>query len=273
MRMIIACNAFLARRSQFGRSLGECAESAYIGGWRVLPDTSIRSIPEAISHPRELSLRRSWPDVYGSHLTLMASEDLPANGHGGPADPATADNSVTKARLRRELRAARTAYVATLDPGERATLMAALANILAQHLPPGAVAAYCAVGAEIDPSGLDRPLALPRSVRGQPLTFHAVRRSDCRPAAFGIHEPAADAPAVIPDIVLVPLLAVDSRGTRLGYGGGFYDRTLAALRAKRRVLAVGVAWDMQRVAALPADPWDERLDALATPSGWHDFTR
>jgi 5-formyltetrahydrofolate cyclo-ligase len=204
----------------------------------------------------------------------MASEDLPANGHGGPADPTVAVRAnPTKAELRRELRAARAAFVATLGPAERAALNTTLADVLADHLPPGIVAAYCAVGAEIDPSALARPVALPRAVRGQPLTFHAASRSECRPSRFGVPEPAADAPAVVPDIVLVPLLGVDPRGIRIGYGGGFYDRTLATLRAKRRVLAVGVAWEMQRIGALPADPWDERLDALATPSGWVDFTR
>lgn len=203
----------------------------------------------------------------------MASEDLPANGHGGPADPAVAPNARIKAVLRPELRAARTAFVAALDPAERATLENRLAAVLARHLPPGAIAGYGAVGSEIDPSALGRSLALPRSVRGQPLTFHDVRRSACRPGAFGVPEPAAGAPVVIPDIVLVPLLGVDACGIRLGYGGGFYDRTLAALRARRHVLAVGVAWEIQRVATLPADPWDERLDALATPSGWTDFTR
>ncbi len=69
----------------------------------------------------------------------------------------------------------------------------------------------------------------------------------------------------------MPLLAVDRRGTRLGQGGGHYDRTLATLRAAGPVLAVGMAWDCQLVDALPTDPWDEPLDALATPSGWRDF--
>ena len=241
------------------------AASAYIGGRRVLPGTSIRSIPEAISHPRGLSLRRSWPDVHGPHLTLMASEDLPANGHGGPADPA-------KAALRQQLRAARATYVARLLPPERAALEATLATILTARLPSGRVAAYHPVGTEIDARGLAVPLAFPRTVRGAVLTFHAPS-AGWRPGTLGIPEPPSGAPLVEPEIVLVPLLGVDRYGTRLGQGGGYYDRTLAALRARRPVLAVGVAWDVQVVDTLPADPWDEPLDALATPSGWRKFPR
>ena len=62
----------------------------------------------------------------------------------------------------------------------------------------------------------------------------------------------------------MPLLAFDARGHRLGYGGGYYDRTLAALRRDGRVLAVGVAYDEQEVPAVPVDDWDERLDMVVT---------
>ncbi len=237
---------------------------AYIVVRRVLPGTSIRSIPEAISHPRALSLRRSWPDVHGAHLTLMASEDLPANGHGGPADPA-------RPILRKLARAARAAYVAGLSAGERGRFERLLAGHLADRLPAGRVAAYHAVGDEIDPGRLDRPMAFPRTVRDVPLTFHDAPRAACCAGPLGVLQPGIGAPRIVPDIILVPLLAVDRRGVRLGQGGGHYDRTLAALRQAGRVLAVGVAWDVQIVDLLPAEPWDEPLDALATPSGWRDF--
>lgn len=178
----------------------------------------------------------------------MASEDLPANGHGGPADPA-------KSELRRTLRAARRAYVAGLDGDARDRLETELAVRLAAHLPPGVVAGYRAIGSEIGLGRVARVALFPRVVAGGPLAFDAC--------------PGAE--AAMPDIVLVPLIAVDRAGTRLGQGGGHYDRTLAALRAVRPVLAVGVAWDRQIVAALPADRWDEPLDALATPSQWLTF--
>ena len=72
---------------------------------------------------------------------------------------------------------------------------------------------------------------------------------------------------VEPHIVLTPLLAFDANGFRLGYGGGFYDRTLAKLRAKKPVVAVGVAYDEQRVDAVPVESYDQRLDWVLTPSG------
>ncbi|MBV8972023.1 MAG: 5-formyltetrahydrofolate cyclo-ligase, partial [Sphingomonadaceae bacterium] len=197
----------------------------------------------------------------------MASEDLPANGHGGPADPAKRD-------LRRTFRAARAAYVAALAPGERDLLEAALADVLAHHLPPdGRIAGYHAIGSEIGLGALVRPLLLPRVNPAAPLSFHRgpAVAGPVVPGLGRLVEPPADAHAADPDIVLVPLLACDGAGTRLGQGGGHYDRTLAALRARRRILAVGVGWDIQAVDRLPSDPWDAPLDALATPSGWRDF--
>ena len=178
----------------------------------------------------------------------MASEDLPANGHGGPADP--------KPALRRTLRAARVAFVAGLNSAEREALEAAVAAVLAAHLPPGIVAGYDAIGSEIGLHHVARATLLPRVTGAAPLAFVDRQGRAARP-----------------DIVLVPLLAVDRHGTRLGQGGGHYDRTLAALRADTAVLAVGVGWDVQVIDALPAEPWDAPLDAVATPSGWRAFGR
>ncbi|MFN3991557.1 MAG: 5-formyltetrahydrofolate cyclo-ligase [Tabrizicola flagellatus] len=72
---------------------------------------------------------------------------------------------------------------------------------------------------------------------------------------------------VEPDVLIVPLLAWDRRGFRLGYGGGFYDRTLAGLRARGPVLAVGFAFAAQEVEAVPTDEFDQRLDAVVTERG------
>lgn len=175
---------------------------------------------------------------------------------------------MTKRDLRRQYRAARDAFVATLRAGERTRLEADLAAILAANLPPGVTAGYAAVGSEIRLTGLDRPIALPRVVRGEPLTFH-VADGPLVPAAFAaIPEPLSTAPHVVPDIVLLPLLAVDRAGNRLGQGAGYYDRTLADLRARRPVVAVGIAWEVQLADTLPADPWDQPLDAVATPRRW-----
>ena len=81
---------------------------------------------------------------------------------------------------------------------------------------------------------------------------------------WGIREPTADAAEVEPDILLVPLLAFDRAGHRIGYGAGYYDLTIARLRARKAVIAVGVAFAIQEVAAVPATPRDARLDLVLT---------
>lgn len=81
---------------------------------------------------------------------------------------------------------------------------------------------------------------------------------------FGVSTPPASAPVVEPDWLLVPLLAFDAAGYRLGYGGGFYDITLAGLRARKAVRAIGVAYDGQEVDTVPRDANDARLDAILT---------
>jgi 5-formyltetrahydrofolate cyclo-ligase len=77
---------------------------------------------------------------------------------------------------------------------------------------------------------------------------------------------------VEPEVLIVPLLAFDARGYRLGYGGGFYDRTLEGLRARGPVLAVGFAFSAQEVAEVPIDATDQRLDAIVTEKGVTVFT-
>jgi len=86
-------------------------------------------------------------------------------------------------------------------------------------------------------------------------------------AVWNIAEPKPDKPALDPDILIVPLLAFDRAGWRLGYGGGFYDRTLRDLRARKAIVAVGLAFDEQQVDAVPHLDYDERLDWVLRPSG------
>jgi len=76
--------------------------------------------------------------------------------------------------------------------------------------------------------------------------------------------PPPEAPEVHPDVLLVPLLAFDRNGNRLGYGAGYYDMTIAALRAKKRVVAVGIAFAAQEVDEVPTTPRDARLDLVLT---------
>jgi 5-formyltetrahydrofolate cyclo-ligase len=108
--------------------------------------------------------------------------------------------------------------------------------------------------------------ALPAVVdRKAPLVFRRWVPGDAlEDGLYGTRHPLAEAEAVRPVLLLVPLLAFDRKGVRLGYGGGFYDRTLAALRAVGPVVAVGVAYAGQEVDALPAEPHDERLDWVVT---------
>jgi 5-formyltetrahydrofolate cyclo-ligase len=112
-------------------------------------------------------------------------------------------------------------------------------------------------------------LALPvMQGKGKPLLFRAWAPGDAMDrAVWGIAEPRPDKPELEPDVLIVPLLAFDRRGWRLGYGGGFYDRTLAGLRTRKAIVAVGVGFDEQRVDAVPHLDYDQRLDWVLTPSG------
>ena len=138
------------------------------------------------------------------------------------------------------------------------------------------VSGFNAIGEEISPLPLLGTLAaqghrlcLPvMAGRGLPLVFRSWTPGDqTNAAAWGIGEPLPSAPALEPDVILMPLLAFDARGYRLGYGGGFYDRTLAQLRTLKPVLTIGLAFDEQRVEAVPHVDYDQRLDWVLTPSG------
>lgn len=141
--------------------------------------------------------------------------------------------------------------------------------------PQGAiVGGYWPIRSEIDPRPLmrrleayDARIALPITPpRGTPegLTFRLWDGEPLSPSGFGVQEPSADGAPVDPDWLLVPLLAFDRFGGRLGYGAGHFDRTLERLRAEKSVFALGLAFAMQEVAAAPSDLHDERLDAILT---------
>jgi len=117
--------------------------------------------------------------------------------------------------------------------------------------------------------GEGRALAMPvMQGKGQPLIFRAWSPGDAMDkAVWGIAEPKPDKAQVEPDILLVPLLAFDAAGWRLGYGGGYYDRTLRALRARKTIIAVGLGYDESQVDAVPHLDYDERLDWVLRPSG------
>ena len=143
-----------------------------------------------------------------------------------------------------------------------------------------AIAGYWPMREEIDPLPLlDRlaqrghALALPVvTVRDAPLTFRRWTSGDALEAgAFGTRHPATTAATVVPTVVLVPLLAFDDAGHRLGYGGGHYDRTLQQLRSEGVVIAVGLAYEAQGVHELPVHEADQRLDWVVTEQAAHRF--
>jgi 5-formyltetrahydrofolate cyclo-ligase len=101
--------------------------------------------------------------------------------------------------------------------------------------------------------------------KGQPLIFRRWLPGEKLVAGiWGILVPAETEPVLEPDVLLVPMLAFDRLGYRLGYGGGFYDRTLAGLRARKPVTAVGVAYHGQGVENVPHDDLDQPLDYIMT---------
>ena len=148
-------------------------------------------------------------------------------------------------------------------------------------LPPGAiVAGYVPMADELDVMPLmvtlaarGHPLALPVVMRDQPvLTFRDWSDgAPLEPGSRGTRHPLASAPSVTPRVLLVPLLAVDNAGIRLGYGKGYYDLTIRALRAAGPLLAVGIGYAAQRVDRLPRDPWDAPLDVLVCDDGVRHF--
>ncbi|OYD80135.1 5-formyltetrahydrofolate cyclo-ligase [Azospirillum brasilense] len=154
-------------------------------------------------------------------------------------------------------------------------------------IPDGPVAGYWPLGSELDVRPLllhlrtgGRSIALPVSgPRGQALTFRDWDPAQPLAAGrYGIQEPDANRPEVVPAVLLVPMLAFDRSGHRLGYGAGYYDRTLDALRAARLpsdgpVLAVGMAFAAQEMSAVPCGAHDERLDWILTERETLRFTQ
>jgi 5-formyltetrahydrofolate cyclo-ligase len=135
------------------------------------------------------------------------------------------------------------------------------------------VSGFSPLKTEVNPIPLMRKLAdagaqlaLPVVAgKGKPLIMRAWRFGEpLASGVWGIREPKADAPEVAPDILLVPLLAFDRDGHRIGYGAGYYDMTIGKLRAMKPVVAVGIAYAAQEIASVPVTPRDARLDLVLT---------
>lgn len=187
------------------------------------------------------------------------------------------DTPDPKAVLRREVLARRrAAHEADHQAGGQAAL-AARDHFLAARLHTGArvIAGYRPIRSEIDPTPLMQALHAAGHrlcvpvIEGQglPLRFREWHPdAPMTEGAFGAEVPATG-DWLEPDLLIAPLVAFDAEGHRLGYGGGFYDRTLARLRAERRTRAIGLAYAAQEVDSIPHEPTDQHLDAVVTERG------
>ena len=181
------------------------------------------------------------------------------------------DTSEQKKTIRRAAIARRDALPAA-ERAAAATTIAARAFPLA--IAPGAiVSGFSPLKSEINPVPLMRKLvdagarlALPVVAgKGKPLIVRAWAFGEpLDSGVWGIREPKPSAPEVAPDIMLVPLLAFDRAGQRIGYGAGYYDMTIAKLRALKPVTAVGIAFAVQEIGSVPVTPRDARLDLVLT---------
>ncbi len=180
------------------------------------------------------------------------------------------------------LRAAALAARDALSGEERvAAALAVAARGLPFAIAPGTiVSGYSPIRSEIDPVPLMRALAgqgarlaLPAVMaRGKSLAFRAWSANDrLMLGALGILEPSPAAAETIPDIMLVPLAAFDRAGHRIGYGAGHYDHTLAHLRKVKPIAAIGLAFAVQEIEAVPALPHDVALDYVLTETQLFDF--
>ena len=198
----------------------------------------------------------------------------------GPSGPALHPGigPPVKDAMRKAALDARKAFVRSLSDARRARLEQSLAEHLTS-LCAGAtvVGGYAPLGSEISPMlateearAVGRIVAYPAFDNpGKPFKFRAG--DPLLPGPFGIMQPKKSAPVVVPDLILVPLIAIDGHGTRLGRGKGHYDRALISLK-KTGARLVGVGWPLQRLSeTIPRDEWDVPLHAFASPDGIEEF--
>ena len=197
-----------------------------------------------------------------------------------PFGPRPEMEPLSKESLRRAALDARKAFVKTLSDAARARLE----QRLAEHLTSvwaGAtvVGGYSPLGSEISPlPAMEEARAVGAIVAypafdnpAKPFRFRAGDPLQAGP--FGMMQPKKSAPVVDPNVILVPLIAIDGNGTRLGRGKGHYDRALVRLK-KSGARLIGVGWPLQRLTeTIPTDDWDVPLDAFVSPSGLELFRR
>lgn len=188
----------------------------------------------------------------------------------------------TKEALRKDLRKKRTKLSDQLNIAARDALAHNFFEFLPNLYSGTVVAGYITYGSEIDCYSLLRvlemrgvKLVLPVVIRkNAPLEFRSYTFGDeLHKGLLGNQEPEKAARALEPDVVLVPLLGFDEKGNRIGRGSGYYDRTLAALRKKRDILAIGLGYQGQKQKALPVEAGDQVLDAVLTEAGCWMFRK
>lgn len=188
--------------------------------------------------------------------------------------PALAD----KVALRRLARERRKAFVEGLSRSEREALEQELAEVLAPLFANSRIiGGYCPLPSEISPLPAMEAAAKRGAVTAYPAfgdhqsMFRFLAGDPVEAGPWACFQPPLDSPEVFPDLVLVPLVAVDRQGTRLGQGKGHYDRVLAKLR-ERGALLIGLGWQVQHLdEVIPSDPWDVALDGFASPEGLEMF--
>ena len=184
--------------------------------------------------------------------------------------PDPTETQSAKAALRTEALALRDALPAAMRQAAAETIAGRAFPVKVAGL---IVSGFAPMKTEINPIPLMRKLtdagaqlALPVvQGRGMPLIMRAWKFGDAFVSGqWGIREPVPDAAEVVPDILIVPLACFDRAGHRIGYGAGYYDMTINALRASKPVTAVGIAFAAQEIAQVPATERDARLDLVLT---------
>lgn len=186
--------------------------------------------------------------------------------------------------LKNEFRAAALARRDALSAEQRGDAAKAIASasLPVELSRETVVAGYSPINSEIDPFPLMYALADKGAALALPVIIqrdHALIFRDWSlneglvRGQYGIFQPSSDAADVDPDIVLVPLAAFDRAGHRIGYGRGYYDRTLQNLRAMKRITVIGVAFAVQEIEVVPALPHDEQLDCVLTERELIDLRR
>lgn len=188
-------------------------------------------------------------------------------------DPAIAER---KRQLRTELRRKRQEHAATLPSEVSALVFSRPPQQVLELVPAEAtIGLYRSDEGEAPSRGYIRffferghPIALPRvTTLDKPMEFRRhtdpYEESDLEAGVWGLRQPRTDAPVVVPQVLFMPLVGFTAKGDRLGQGGGYYDRYLAA---HPQVVAIGMAWDVQEVAELPTELHDMRLSAIVTPT-------